>query len=585
MKTDLSIMLRFSLIGGLILVSSCSFAPDYRAPDIAVPPIYEEVSGNWMPAMPADTLTKGNWWMEFNEPRLNDLENQVTDANQDLKVAVAQYDEARALASLARGDYFPTITGNSDYQREHTSAKVANARPDRSYNDFLLGANLSYEVDVWGRVRNAVAAGLDRAQASGADLANIDLSLHAELAGDYFQLRGDDAAQNVLDQTVGIYQKSLELVQNRYKGGISAEVDVDQAQLQLQNAQTQASDMRLHRAQLEHAIAVLTGHVPSAFHLDPLPLDNVNPPAVTAGVPSILLQRRPDIAAAERRVAAANAEIGVARAAFFPTFSLTAMLGLESANPGSWLTAPATFWSLGPSTAVTLIDGGKLEALSDQAHAQYDETVGEYRQTVLSAYQEVEDNLAAIHHLSDEMVTQAAATEAAQRTLKQENFLYKGGTAIYIDVATIENAALQANISLVDVKVRRLVATVQLFKSLGGGWDYKQAFSVSPDQMPAQALMAPTMPVQPTIVTVPSEAKPIDTMPVKPDSVVTPAVQTETVKPNVEPVAAASPPISNINSDKAPEPAQTADTPEPRRDIKLGWISVSPDYPDQPTLP
>jgi len=523
MMRDKSALFRSVCLGSLLAASACSFAPDYQAPEVAVPPAYEE-AGDWMPATPADAAPKGNWWVIFNDPALNDLEDQVTAANQNLKFAVSQYDEARALAGLAEAAYFPTLTGNAGYEHDKVSKTVANPRPTNQYNDYLMGGNLSYEVDVWGRVRNAAAAGVDRAQASAADLATIDLSLHAELAKDYILLRGYDSAQAILDQTVQIDEKSLQLVKNRFLGGVTPEVDYDQAQLQLQNARTQAADMRINRAQMEHAIATLIGKVPAAFHLPPMPLGIITPPPVNAGLPSTLLQRRPDVAAAERRVAAANAEIGVARAAFFPTFSLTAILGLESANPSRWLQAPSTFWSLGPSSALTIIDGGALAALSDQAHAQYDENVAAYRQTVLSAYQDVEDNLAALHHLSEESVTQAAAVDAAERTYKQENYRYAGGAAIYIDVATVQNAALQAELNLVNVRVRWFAATVQLFKALGGGWDYRQAFVQSPSHSPAQVYTSRQI-MQPTQA--PSAAESAqNAAPVPPAENMAPAAQT-----------------------------------------------------------
>ena len=616
---------RLLTLGCVLLASGCSFAPDYKAPEITVPVIYKE-SGDWQPAKPADDMPKGDWWKVFGDPRLNELENDLTNANQNLKIAIAQYDEARALAQLAQSNYFPTVTGNAGYQRERTSGTVANARPNKQFNDYIVGADLGYEVDVWGRVRNAVAAGLDLAQASAADLAVVDLTLHAELASDYFQLRGDDAAQLVLDQTAEIDQKTVELVDRRFKGGVSAEVDLDQAVLQLQNAKTQAADMRLHRAQLEHAIAVLTGRVPAAFNLPPYPLLGVIPPDITPGMPSILLQRRPDIAAAERRVAAANAEIGVARAAYFPTFSLTAMLGLESANPGKWLSAPSQFWSLGPSSVLTIIDGGRLSALSDQARSEYDQSVATYRQTVLTAYQDVEDNLSALHHLSEQAITQTQATDAAERALKQENYRYQGGAIIYTDVAISENAALKARLNLVNVGVRRMIATVQLFKALGGGWNYATAFTEPPGEAPASAF---TSPITPSVVPLPavlSSTTPVPTVSneITLSSTVEDPVPVQSslyqkkshkTKTTLKPVAVSAPTletpppptdVSGVNAKPldtrqleapAPEAAVTQtvtkevttetvlrDTPAiPATRSYLG-ISLQPDYPNQPDL-
>jgi NodT family efflux transporter outer membrane factor (OMF) lipoprotein len=450
-------------------LTACSLAPDYAPPAIETPASFKETQG-WVQAQPADETPRGLWWTMFGDPRLNALEDEVTQANQNLKVALAQYEEARNAAEAARADYYPTVTGNVGATRQQSSSTVANTASTKIYNDYILGAGFSYEIDVWGRVRNEVAARESLAAASKADLASVELSLHAELAADYFALRGDDAMQDVLDKTVAVYQKALKLTQDRFKGAISPEIDVDQAETQLENAKTQASDIRLQRAQLEHAIAVLTGKAPAGFKLEPVPLGTEAPPPLDPGLPSVLLERRPDIAAAERRTSAANSEIGVARAAYFPDFSLTGMLGLETATPGSWIEAPSRFWSLGPSAVLTLFDAGRISSLTDEARAAYDEAAANYRQTVLTAYQQVEDNLAALHHLGDENQSQQAATAAAERSLAQENNLYIGGAVTYLDVSVAENAALQAELAEITIHMRRLAAAIQLVKALGGGW-------------------------------------------------------------------------------------------------------------------
>jgi NodT family efflux transporter outer membrane factor (OMF) lipoprotein len=350
-----------------------------------------------------------------------------------------------------------------------------------------MGASTSYEVDLWGRVRNEVAAAKGEAEASKADLAGVDLSLHAELAEDYFALRGNDAMQDVLDKTVDIDKQGLKLTQDRLKGEIATEADVDQAETQLENAKTEASDTRLQRAQLEHAIAVLVGQVPANFSLMPAPLGTLAPPPIAPGLPSSLLERRPDIAATERRTMAANAEIGVARAAWFPTFSLTGAFGFESAATSSWIGAPSEFWSLGPTAVLTLFDAGRIEALSDEAHAAYDEAAASYRQTVLAGYQDVEDNLAALHHLRDESESGKAAALAADRSLTQEKNLYFGGAVTYIDVSISQTAALQAELAYINILVRRMTASVDLVRALGGGW---QASEISSDAPSAAATPA-----------------------------------------------------------------------------------------------
>jgi len=457
------------LLSSVITLAACDLAPDYHVPETPPPSVYKENLSDWAPAKPAETVERGTWWKIFHDPQLDALEDQVTTANQNLKAALAQYQQARGLAAQVRSAYFPTITGNAGASRQRISNNLANDASVTRYNDFTFGADLTYEIDIWGRVRNLVAANEDQAQASAADLAGVALDLHAELASDYFSLRGDDAAQAVLDKTVIEDQKGYDLTKRRFQGGVSPEADLDQAKTQLENAKTQASDMRLQRAQLEHAIAVLTGQAPADFNLAPAPFA-AQIPALNPGMPSTLLERRPDIAAAEKRVAAANADIGVARAAWFPTISLTGSAGFEAAHTSNLFEAPSQFWSLGPSAVVTLFDAGAIASLNDQARAAYDQSAASYRETVLEAWQDVENNLAAMHHLADEKVTQDSATKAAQRAFVQANNLYIGGATTYLDVVVAQNTQLQAQLNQSNVQARQLVAAVQLARALGGGW-------------------------------------------------------------------------------------------------------------------
>jgi len=462
----------------MFMLSACSLAPDYQPPVMPVPAAFREAGNDWAAAQPADDAPKGEWWKAFHDPILDALEAKVTDANQNLKIAVAQYDEAHAAVTVANADYFPSVTGSSGALRERSSGKAFQSTLSH-FNDFSLGASTSYEVDIWGRVRNEVAAAKGAGEASAADLATINLSLHAELASDYFALRGLDSMQTVINSTLSMDQKAVDLLQDRLRIGSASDADVAQAETQLETVRTQDIDTKLQRAQLADAIAVLTGTPPSDFRQGPIPLkDNQVLPRLALGVPSLLLERRPDIAAAERRAYAANAEIGVARAAWFPTFSLTGSIGYESASAGNWLSVPSQFWTIGPTTALTLFDAGRISALSEEARAAYAAAAASYRQTVLSAYQDVEDNLTALHKLADEEKSESAAAAAAQRALMQEKNLYLGGDATYIDVAVSQNQALTAQLALINIRVRRMVAAVNLIKALGGGWqkaDLKEA--------------------------------------------------------------------------------------------------------------
>jgi NodT family efflux transporter outer membrane factor (OMF) lipoprotein len=459
------------------VLAACSFAPVYTTPSSAPAASAYKEAGDWKAAQPLDGESRGSWWRVFQDPQLDSLESRVADANQDLKAAFARLQQARAATRIARADLFPTLGVGASATRSRTSVNSPRFPPGAPpvLNNFELQADLSYELDVWGRVRNAVASAKASQQASAADLASLTLAIHAELATDYFSLRAEDAQQVLLDKTVADYEQSLLLTQNLYDGGGAAVADVAQAQAQLETARTQAADIRLQRAQSEHAIAVLVGENPSAFQTgaNPLPLA-LAPPAIDPGLPSSLLERRPDVAAAERRVAAANAQIGVARAAYFPVFSLAAGAGFDSTSSSNWLNAPSRLWSVGPAGLLTVFDAGRRRAQTAQARAQYDEQVADYRSTVLAAYQEVEDNLAALRQLQQESVSEAAAVDATGRALQQAQYRYKAGLVTYLEVTITETESLQAQLANVAIQLRRLNASVLLVKALGGGWESAQ---------------------------------------------------------------------------------------------------------------
>jgi len=463
-------------------LSACSLTPTYHRPTIAQPSHYKE-TGKWLRAKPKSAaLGQGEWWQEYHDPILNALEARINCNNQTLKAALARFDEARAALKVAKAAYFPTITGVANVNRQQSSNAAANPPNRKLFSDYLVGVDLNYEVDLWGKIRNAVASARYQANASAADVAFVSLNLHAELAKDYFALRGADDVTRVLDETVVAYQRALSLTTYRFQGGASPALDVDEAKNQLETAKTAAADIRLQRAQLEHAIAILLGVPPADFTIKP---KHTKPHfvVVTPHLPSTLLERRPDIAEAEYLVQAANARIGVARAAFFPDLNLAAAAGFDSGTLRNLLRSSSFVWSLGPTAATALLnngsmpeltqiifDGGRISGLTDEAWAVYCETVANYRQTVLTAYQEVEDNLAAIRQLDREYHTQSAATLAADKALAQAMYRYKGGLTTYLDVVVIQNIALQAEESDINIRTRRQLASVQLIRALGGGW-------------------------------------------------------------------------------------------------------------------
>ena len=462
------------ILGIACALAACSLAPPYKRPETpAAPPEYQESQG-WKLAQPSDSKARGPWWTVFQDSTLDLLESQMTDANQDLKAAYARLQEARARTRIARASQFPRSTADASVNRTKASVNspTYDSREPAEYSDSIAGATLSYEIDLFGRVRNTIADARATEQATAGDVATLDLDLRADLAQDYFALRGLDAQQELLDHTVADYQRALTLTEALYRSGMAASADVLQARAQLESARTVAEDSILRRAQFEHAIATLLGQQVSSFKLtrSPLPPALV-PPRIDLGLPSQLLERRPDVAAAERRVAAANARIGVTRSAFFPVFSLTGGAGTESYSLANWMLAPSRFWSIGPQGVLTLFDGGLRKAQSAAAIAAYDEQVANYRESVLTAFQDVEDNLAALRQLGLENSSQTAAVAAAKEALDQARYRYQSGLVTYLEVVSTENAALAAQITAIRVDTRRLTASILLIRALGGDWN------------------------------------------------------------------------------------------------------------------
>ncbi|HVY82470.1 MAG TPA: efflux transporter outer membrane subunit [Steroidobacteraceae bacterium] len=461
------------LVASAALLSACSLAPRYEKPVVPEPETYKE-AGEWMQATSADAIPRGSWWEAFGDAKLNELQQQLREGSYDLQAAIARFEQARAVARRARSDLFPTLDAQASGVRARSSANAPRSSGTPvTGNDYIAGVSLSWEIDLFGRLRNAARAAGNRAQASAADLAGVDLALRAELAADYFALRGADAEVKLLEDTVQAFDRAYELTKNRYEGGIAAATDVDQAETQRQNARAQLASVRLQRAQLEHAIAVLLGLPPARFTLEPAPFVG-EPPPIATGLPSALLLRRPDVAAAERAVAAANAEIGVARAAWFPVFVLGGSAGYEGTSSSSWFDAPSRFWSAGPTGQVPLLDFGGRSAVNRQARAAYDEAVATYKQTAVNAYREVEDNLAALRHLADEVAADDAAAASAQRSAYHADRRYAAGVADYLEVASTQTAALQAQRSALEARVQRMSAAIGLVRALGGGWTPEQ---------------------------------------------------------------------------------------------------------------
>src|SRR6266481_2921 len=462
----------------LLLGAGCMVGPDYSKPSVPMTADYKEDQG-WKLARPLDQIPRGNWWEIFGDPQLNALEEQVSEANQNVKVAEARFRQARALIGFFRAGLFPLVTAGasalsvrrstlSPFSSSGASTGTSSSGGSSgrssggaSTGEFLLTGDASYEIDLWGRIRRSVTSARDEAQATAADLETARLSIQAELAFDYFELRSADAQQQLLNDTVKAFDEALQLTIRRFEGGAAPKSDVAQAQTQLETTQVQATDIAVQRAAFEHAIATLIGKPPADFSLPPAPLD-LQPPDIPAGLPSELL---------ERRVAEANEQIGIAKAAYFPTVTLNALLGFESSslrNFGGW---QSFLWAVGSSVAQTIFDGGRRRATSEAALANYDATVASYRQATLDAFQQVEDNLAALRILEQETQQQARAVLSAQESLQLFTNRYKGGVDTYLQVITAQTAALANERNQVDIQRRRMDASVLLVKALGGGWN------------------------------------------------------------------------------------------------------------------
>jgi NodT family efflux transporter outer membrane factor (OMF) lipoprotein len=498
------------LVVALCLLAGC-VSPKYHRPSVQTPAAYKELppadlinTDGWKVAQPKDDALRGKWWELFNEPELNALEEKVNVSNQTIASAAASFLAARAMVKEARSQYFPTVTTNPAITWQRPSATVSSGGTGGSsgtgtgtgkgkgttsstkgtFTDYTLPFDATWQPDLFGRIRNTVKSAAFGAQASAADLENTRLTIQAAVASDYFQLRGQDALQQLLDSTVITFQQSLDLTRALYDTGIDSEEDVAQAETQLEATQAQAAALGIQRAQFEHAIAMLIGQPASTFSIPVEPL-KTSPPAIPFGVPSQLLERCPDVAAAERLVAQANAQIGIARAAYFPTVTLSATAGFESTSISNWFTWPSRFFAAGPAAAETLFDAGLRRATVMQFRAQYDETVANYRQAVLTAFQQVEDNLVSLRILSVEIQDQDAAVKSAERTLALATDRYKLGIDPYLNVLTAQTALLSNQQAAVNLRIQQMTASGGLIQALGGGWDASQL--PSPAQLVSRA--------------------------------------------------------------------------------------------------
>lgn len=453
-----------------LFISACSLAPELKTPEVPVAQNYKETAP-WMPAKPADDLSHGTWWKLFVDPELDELEQKLIINNPDLAAAVAHYKQAQAYSDQLRSGLFPSLSGTANAQRNRQSDNkpLRGSTSDSEYNSYTIGVQADYEIDLWQRVGNQVVAGKATAEAAQADLESARLSLQAQLAENYVILRGLDKQVALLKDTVVSNQKSLDLTKARHDGGIAPGLDVARAQTQRDTAQSQVEQALAQRALTEHAIAALVGASVSNFNIAAIATE-MPVPEIPLGVPSDLLQRRPDIAAAQRRVAADNASIGVARAAFFPSLTLSGIIGFQSDAVGNWIAAPNTFWSIGPSLLLNLFDAGKRKAQVRQAEAALDESGARYRSVVLSAFQQVEDNLALLNHYRLAADSQQSAAAAAQKSLDFALSRYRAGAASYLEVATSQALALQTQRDSLDLNTRQLRASIQLIRALGGGW-------------------------------------------------------------------------------------------------------------------
>ncbi len=479
---------RITLHTGLVLLfglAGCTVGPNYKRPEAAIiPPAYtgatnavatdSDGTNGWKVAQPQAQFPKGDWWEIFGDSELNELERQASAANQQLKVAVARLAEARAQMDVARAGLFPNVTLSGSYTRQRTSANTPStttggAIGGATFNDFYVPLSLGYEVDLWGRVRRSVESARAQAQASADDLETIKLMIQAEVAVDYFTLRALDTQRGVLNSSIQVFTKSLQLTRNLRAGGAVSDLDVAQSLTVLKTTQAQLPGVTLQRAQFEHALALLAGQPASTFHVSERPL-TTTPPLIPTGLPSELLERRPDISAAERRMASANAGIGVAKAAFFPTVQLNGLAGLESLNAGTFFNASSRLWAIGPSVTLPIFEGCRLKANLRLANATYDEMVATYRQSVLTAFSEVEDNLAAQTLLANQYAAESDALVAARKQLEIVNNQYRDGLITYLEVATAESTELNVEFAATQLRGQQLVAAVTLVKALGGGW-------------------------------------------------------------------------------------------------------------------
>ena len=500
-----------ALVFAALLLQGCNVGPRYNRPNVQSPATFKEVTpedlkkmDGWKVAEPKDTELHGKWWEIFGDPELNALEEQVSVSNQNVAAAFANFMAARAIVRQARSQYFPTVTVGPSILREHqpsTSVNSTASSSGRTFASFVLPFDATWTPDLWGRVRNTVKANVSNAQVSAADLENTKLTAQAELAVDYYELRGQDSLKELLDSTVVVFQQSLDLTKVLFETGIDSDEAVAQAETQLNTTRVQATNLGIARAQFEHAIALLVGQPASTFSIPVAPL-KVSPPAIPFGVPSQLLERRPDIAAAERQMAQANAQIGVARAAYYPTVTLSASGGLESTSISQWFTWPSRFWSIGPTASQTLFDAGLRRATVEQFRAQYDASVANYRQDILVAFQQVEDNLAALRILSEEIQQQGDAVKSAQRVVTLATDRYRLGIDPYLNVIVAQASLLSNQQTDVSLRVQQITASVQLMEALGGGWDASGL--PTPQQIISRdsSVMSPSPP--PTTTTSPS---------------------------------------------------------------------------------
>jgi NodT family efflux transporter outer membrane factor (OMF) lipoprotein len=473
----------------LLLIAGCKpVGPNYKRPGYSAPPAYKETGattvvvpppnpqgGAWQPTNPSDGMLKGKWWEIYQDPQLNQLEDRIDTTNVQLRQSMELYLAAEDQVRAARANLFPTVSAGPSISRNRISAHRPLASPGSAtaYNDFVISGQASWEPDFWGRIRRTIEQARENAQASAADEANIALTLHAEMATDYFALRGLDSQIKFLTGTVTDLEHQLDLTQRRFHGGVSTGVDVAQAQTQLETVRTQLVDLGVARAQFEHAIGTLANDNLPDFSIPPSPLD-LALPNIPLGVPSQLLERRPDIAESERLAAAANAQIGIAVAAFFPTITLGSTGGFESTNPGTWIQGPSSLWSLGAQATELLFDAGQRHAVTDAARHNYESQADAYRNTVFQAFNDVEDQLSALRILEQESETEQRAVDAARHSFDLSNTRYKGGVTSYLEVLTAEQTLLQNQVTAINIQSRQFAASVSLVRALGGGWDITQ---------------------------------------------------------------------------------------------------------------